>query len=332
MEDRMKGIPDILQNEEVREVLKRCIDVSNRKSGENPYLGFEWYEVQASPQMLNKLVRLGFLEVSYKSNKSTMYKVINPTSLAIMIQQAEEMGREVEAEDEHVEIPGDLFNIIVGHDDVKEIVYRSLSTENPVHILLHGSIASAKTMFLEELSRLPRSRFVVGSSLTKAGLIEVLFEDRPRFLIIDELDKIETEDNLAALLSLMERGIVTETKYRRHRSITLKTKVFASANRIERIPPELLSRFLRLYFRDYTPDEFVNVTVDVLTRREGISTQVAYHIGQKVMRELGSKDVRDCVKIARLLKEKTVEEVDGLLELLKKRSSSSGYSSGYKAF
>jgi Holliday junction DNA helicase RuvB len=247
-----------------------------------------------------------------------------------MIEQAEQIIREGEVEAEYgpIEIPQDLFSIIVGHDDVKEVINRSLQSESPVHILLHGSIASAKTMFLEELARLPKSRFVVGSSLTKAGLIEVLFEDKPRFLIIDELDKIETEDNLAALLSLMERGIVTETKYRRHRSLTLKTTVFASANRLERIPAELLSRFLKLYFRDYTPQEFIEVTVDVLTKREKVSPQVAFHIGEKVLRELGSKDVRDCVKIARLLKQKTIEEVDGLVELLKKRSSTSSFSSG----
>jgi Holliday junction DNA helicase RuvB len=328
----MEKIPQILMDEKVREVLKKAIEAHKRaieKYGDSN-LGFEWYEVQAAPQLLNKLVREGFLVVSYKSNKSTMYKVVDPKSLAIMIEQVEQMIREGEVEAEYgpVEIPPDLFSIIVGHDDVKEVINRSIQSESPVHILLHGSIASAKTMFLEELARLPKSRFVVGSSLTKAGLIEVLFEDKPRFLIIDELDKIETEDNLAALLSLMERGIVTETKYRRHRSLTLKTTVFASANRIDRIPPELLSRFLKLYFRDYTPQEFIEVTVDVLTKREKVSPQVAFHIGEKVLRELGSKDVRDCVKIARLLKQKTIEEVDGLVELLKKRSSTSNFSSG----
>jgi Holliday junction DNA helicase RuvB len=328
----MEKIPQILMDEKVREVLKKAIEAHQRateKYGDSN-LGFEWYEVQAAPQLLNKLVREGFLVVSYKSNKSTMYKVVDPKSLAIMIEQVEQMIREGEVEAEYgpVEIPQDLFSIIVGHDDVKEVINRSLQSENPVHILLHGSIASAKTMFLEELARLPKSRFVVGSSLTKAGLIEVLFEDKPRFLIIDELDKIDTEDNLAALLSLMERGIVTETKYRRHRSLTLKTTVFASANRVERIPPELLSRFLKLYFRDYTPQEFIEVTVDVLTKREKVSPQVAFHIGEKVLKELGSKDVRDCVKISRLLKQKTIEEVDGLVELLKKRSSTSNFSSG----
>jgi Holliday junction DNA helicase RuvB len=328
----MEKIPQILMDEKVREVLKKAIEAHQRaieKYGDSN-LGFEWYEVQAAPQLLNKLVREGFLVVSYKSNKSTMYKVVDPKSLAIMIEQVEQMIREGEVEAEYgpIEIPPDLFSIIVGHDDVKEVINRSLQSENPVHILLHGSIASAKTMFLEELARLPKSRFVVGSSLTKAGLIEVLFEDKPRFLIIDELDKIETEDNLAALLSLMERGIVTETKYRRHRSLTLKTTVFASANRLERIPAELLSRFLKLYFRDYTPQEFIEVTVDVLTKREKVSPQVAFHIGEKVMKELGSKDVRDCVKISRLLKQKTIEEVDGLVELLKKRSSTSSFSSG----
>jgi Holliday junction DNA helicase RuvB len=188
-------------------------------------------------------------------------------------------------------------------------------------ILTNGLIVhnSAKTLFLEELARLPHSRFILGSSLTRAGLLDVLFNERPRYLIIDELEKIDDVENLSALLSLMHKGYVTETKFRRHRTVRLKTWVFASANTILNLPKELLSRFLLLRFRDYTDDEFREVTVDVLREQEGVPESLGIYIAEKVLRELSSRDVRDPCKIARLLKEKTAKEVDNLIEILKRQ-------------
>jgi ATP-dependent Lon protease len=43
--------------------------------------------------------------------------------------------------------------------------------------------------------------------------------------------------------------------------------VGAFANRLDRLPPELLSRFTKLRFRDYTEEEFLEVAVKVLTSR-----------------------------------------------------------------
>jgi Holliday junction DNA helicase RuvB len=185
--------------------------------------------------------------------------------------------------------------------------------------LLWGTVASAKTLILEDLARLPHNRFVLGSSLTKAGLFDVLFNERPRYLIIDELDKIDDAENLSALLSLMHKGYITETKYRRHRTLRLKTWVFASANEISRLPKELMSRFLLLRFRDYTDDEFIEVVVNVLKEQENISENLGIYIAERILKELNSRDVRDTVKCARLLRERTKEEVDKIIAILKRQ-------------
>ena len=95
--------------------------------------------------------------------------------------------------EETAEIPPDLFDIVIGHDDKKDIILRSIASDRPVPCLLHGSPASAKTLMLEELARLPGSKFVLGSNLSKAGLFEVLFNERPKYLILDELDKVDDE-------------------------------------------------------------------------------------------------------------------------------------------
>ncbi len=284
---------------------------------ETPYSGFEWYAVHGRPQTLNALVIRRILSITLKSNKYTCYRL---TCREAVEKALEDFSSIVEVKEEEVrEVPGDLFDVIIGHEDKKEILRRCLASERPMHPLLWGSVASAKTLTLEELRRLPSSHFVLGSSLSKAGLYEILFQTRPRYLIIDELDKVTDSSNLSALLSLMERGHISETKYRRHKAIDLTTWVFASANRIKKIPEELMSRFIPLRFRDYTPDEFIEVVVTLLTEREGLPEWLSLHIAKSVLTTFRSRDVRDAIQCVRLLKEQTKEDADHLIGILKRQ-------------
>ena len=281
------------------------------------YDGFEWHNVHGDARTLNALVTQGVLDIVFKSNKSCLYKISNRNALRKALKDYK--GSLISEEKEVKEIPKDLFDIVVGHEAKKDLIKRSIKSSKPVPILLWGTPASAKTLILEELSRLPDSKLVLGSSLTKAGLYEILFNERPTYLLLDELDKIDDSQNLAALLSLMERGLVSETKYRRHRTMRLKCWVFASANEIKKLPRELMSRFLLLRFSDYTDDDFYDVSARVLSEREGISESLAIYISQRVLIDLRSKDVRDCVKVSRLLQKKTKSEVDYLVNILKKQ-------------
>ena len=140
----------------------------------------------------------------------------------------------------------DLFANIVGYEDIKKLFQLSLySKERPVHILLVGPPASAKTLFMLECMKLERSYFTLGSHSTKSGMVEYLFEKRPRYLIIDEIEHMPLKDQ-TALLSLMETGIIAETKFQKARNTQLKTWVFATSNATERMLTPLLSRFLVL--------------------------------------------------------------------------------------
>jgi Holliday junction DNA helicase RuvB len=44
------------------------------------------------------------------------------------------------------------------------------------------------------LTKLERSYYAVGSSSTKSGIFDYLFEYRPRYFIIDELEKMNKKD------------------------------------------------------------------------------------------------------------------------------------------
>jgi Holliday junction DNA helicase RuvB len=140
------------------------------------------------------------------------------------------------------------FCSIIGYDDVKKLFNLSLESEKPVHILLVGPPASAKTLFMLECMKLERSYFTLGSHSTKSGMIDYLFQNRPKYLIVDEIEHMPSKDQ-TALLSLMETGLISETKHNRTRSTQLKTWVFATSNGTEHMLTPLLSRFLILHFK-----------------------------------------------------------------------------------
>jgi holliday junction DNA helicase RuvB len=193
------------------------------------------------------------------------------------------------------------FDDIVNFEDVKLLFEMAVRTEKPVHLLLCGPPASAKSLFMRSLTKLERSYYAVGTSSTKSGIFDYLFEHRPRYFIVDELEKMNKKDQ-TSLLNLMESGILSELKHNQQRSTQLKTWVFASCNSTDKLLPPLLSRFRDIHFKPYTEEEFVEIVVNVLDREEGIDRDIALLIADGVYNRLKSSNIRECVRIARLAK------------------------------
>jgi Holliday junction DNA helicase RuvB len=194
-----------------------------------------------------------------------------------------------------------LFDDIVGFEDVKDLFKMAIQAERPVHLLLCGPPSSGKSLFMSSLNRLERSYYAVGSSSTKSGIFDYLFEYRPRYFIIDELEKMNKKDQ-TSLLNLMESGILSELKHNQKRSTQLKTWVFASCNSTDKLLQPLLTRFRDIHFKPYTEEEFVEIVVKVLDREEGIDRDIALIIADSVFNRLKSSNIRECVRIARLAK------------------------------
>jgi holliday junction DNA helicase RuvB len=209
------------------------------------------------------------------------------------------------------------FEEIIGHDDIKQIFVKAIYSRRPVHLLIIGPPGSDKTMFLTEIMRHYKAAyFVVGSNTTKAGLLNQLFERRPRFLLIDELEKMSVTDQ-TSLLHLMETGIISETKINKTRQLNLTSWVFATANSYEKIIQPLLSRFAILEIPEYTFGEFSEIAVTRL-RKEHVDKSIAKVIAGKVWNELNSRDIRDVIKVGRLAS--SIEEVSFVVKMLKKRT------------
>ena len=217
-------------------------------------------------------------------------------------------------ESESLKSNNTLFENIIGYDNVKKIFSFAIASHLPVHILLVGPPGSAKTLFLMECMNIQRSYFTLGSHGPKAGMIDYLFSNRPRNLIIDEIEYMPIKDQ-AALLSLMETGILSETKFEKTRKSVLKTWVFASCNNEKKLLTPLLSRFLILYFKKYNYNEFLKITNHLLLKECNLESSVSNKLAYLVWNSLKSRDIRDCIKIGRL--SKNIDDVILIVNTLK---------------
>jgi len=307
-------VVDLLKTKpELYELLDSAVKIEEENELSYTWKGFEWYELPAQPQTLKMLVLQKILRVSHKTQSRTHYRLADREAVeeALRLTSIFLMDKpETSAE----EIPLDLFDDVVGYEDVKQLFFKTLSgeTEDRVHFMMIGPPASAKSLFLFCLERLSRAKYALGSRSSKAGLAEYLVDVQPRYLLIDEVDKMAVQD-YAVLLSLCETGRITEVIHGKTREAHLDTTVFACGNRLKGIPPEVISRFQVLHFLPYSKTEFTMIVEHVLTRRQ-VTPELALYIAEKVSSELGSKDVRQALRVAKMAK--TRNQVDSIIRAL----------------
>jgi holliday junction DNA helicase RuvB len=209
-----------------------------------------------------------------------------------------------------------FFDYIIGYNDVKRFLKMSINTEEPVHILLIGPPASAKTMFIKSMMmNLNNSYFTDGGNSTKAGMLEFIFKNKPKYLLIDEIDKMSSKDQ-TFLLNLMETGIVSETKHAKTRTEVLKTWVIASSNNILNIVPALKSRFFIIELEPYSYEQFCQITVSLLIKQHKVKEEIAKATAHMVWNKIRSRNIRDCVRIGRMAK--SIEDVDFIIDTLRR--------------
>ena len=217
-----------------------------------------------------------------------------------------------ETSETELSFPSELFNDIIGHEEVKDLLKASLQAAKPVHVLLTGPSALAKTLFLWDIERAAGEKAVwlVGSAASKAGLWDLVAQKQPQFLLIDELDKMNAAD-AAALLTIMEGGRLVRAKKGRELDISHPLRVVAASNRVERLSPELRSRFAVRRIQAYSRSDFLTVVKGVLVRREEMAPEMA----EEIARQLDGKtqDVRDAIRVARLTPQLGVEKAIKLL-------------------
>ena len=326
----------LLSDPNIRQALKRIVKYEEEKEHEyktNPiYQGlnlepwWDWQDVGVHWRIVHKLLLGGFLKAV--GGRRKMYILKDREKVKQLLSEydkAEEIktGPLYKEEEKHVEIPPDFLDVVVGYDDLKRVIIMSLKADNPVHILLEGPPGTAKSLILMEIERLKNSFFVTAGTATKVGIRDIIFNNSspeppgPRiFLIIDEIDKINDPQDLSVLLTWMESGRIIMTKHKTHEVRYSRGWVFAACNRIARLTPELLDRFLHFKLKPYDRKTFIDVVKNVLIKREGKDEELAEYIAIKVADNLGTLSVRDAIKIARLVK--NTKDVDFIINVLMK--------------
>ena len=203
-----------------------------------------------------------------------------------------------------------LFSTVIGYEDIKEVLQLSLEAKEPVHIMLSGPPACSKTVFLLDLlaANKERAHFIDGSYSSKAGIFDLCFEQRPKFLIIDEIDGLKQKDQ-KALLNLMETGILSRTIHGKTESTQLPCWIYATLNNPKKLLPALKSRFQQLHLPEYTRADFIEIGTRLLERK-GINSESAKTITEIVYDQMEVKDPRQVIRLGKMIGSVDTEKVD----------------------
>jgi Holliday junction DNA helicase RuvB len=273
-------------------------------------IGWSWRHVRIWPATLSRLFKDGYLENVFRSNSYTGYRLTELGKAMVSSNQQEDDAKP--ATTQQLDIAETIFGDIIGHDDEKELLRACLLAEKPVHVLLAGPPALAKSLFLWDIERAAGERaiWLVGSATSKAGLWDIVSEREPQILLIDELDKMNAADT-AALLSMMEGGRLVRAKRGRELNLRNQLTVVAASNRLTMLSPELKSRFAIRMLSAYSREDFLTVVQGVLVSRENLSLEMAGEIAQQL--DGRTHDVRDAIRVARLTPQLGVTRAINLL-------------------
>ena len=212
-----------------------------------------------------------------------------------------------------------LFSSIVGYSDIKKLLMRSILSKEQIHILLTGPPATSKTVFLLEMSKeLADTYFIDATATSGVGIIDFLFTyPNTRFLLIDEIEKLTRKDQ-TVLYNLMETGILSEMKAQRtkgFRQQKMNVKIFATCNELAKLTQPLKSRFLKLELPEYTWDEFLIISNNLIRKRyKHLDEKISTKIAEIVWNDIKTKDIRDVLQISKLAQ--SIDDVEDIAHTL----------------
>ena len=193
-------------------------------------------------------------------------------------------------------LQGSQFSSIQGYDDIKDIVRRALDSDESFNVLFCGTPASSKTQFLMEILKTSKNCVYFDATNTTNRILQVLQEERPEVVLLDELDKMSRVFS-EKLLNFLESGRVKVDQKNLQMDFQLKgVKAFATCNEIKRLSKPLQSRFRKIFLPRYTEAQFLDVSEKVLPK---MSQSIARYIGAQVWKMEG--DIRDVISTGKLV-------------------------------
>lgn len=285
-------------------------------------------EVGVHSSRIYQLEINGFIERVYDSSNKTKYaltdrervkEIVNDLSASTVEKGPDGIVNVIHDFPSLESLPDDLFEEVIGYDDVKWLLRRGITTDKITNFLFLGPPGSAKSVFLLAIKdRLSNSEYIMASEATSAGVLGEMFDKRPMFMLVDEFDDMDKQHQ-SAFASYTETGILKETKSGKNREMKTNIKTLAAANSKAKIKDNIIDRFTVLEFEAYTYDEFMEVCENVLPMKENKSKKESREIAEAVWDYKGVGDVRQAIQIARLSR----GDPHKVINTLKKYSNSS---------
>jgi len=303
-----------------------CPSFLKNKTVSIPFKMWTQKQVDTSYSVIKSLIEKQVI-AEFNIGEKRVYKIINPLRAEMNAKKCNDIVYIVQdratshlpiADDipknTYTHIPDDFLDSIVGYDDIKRLIKQTILSDRPVHLLFEGPPATAKSLILLECERLDGAKYAIGGSSTKVGLSDYIMEYAPKYLLIDEIDKMNMRDT-SVLLSVMETGRLSIVKHDKIYEATIPLKVIAAANRCDAMPSELLSRFFRIKLPSYSTEKLIEVMRNVLIKRERVDPAFADEIAQMCVKN-DLKDPRDAIRVARLAK--TVDDAKTVIDTVKR--------------
>jgi MoxR-like ATPase len=233
------------------------------------------------------------------------------------------IGQQIVTKQEVVQQSEEFFSEIVGYSDIKELFMKCIQS-NKMHVILDGPPASAKSLFLYEMLRNLGydAYFVDCTNASGPGLVDYLFENDVKYLLLDEVEKMSKSDQ-NVLLNLMETGILTSTKVRKTGSKKMDISIYATTNDIEELSKPFRSRFMEFSLPPYTYNEFCDIAIKLLGKRYNHDKELSLNIVDTVWNKIKSRDIRDLLQVSKL--SETIDDVDFVVNTLQKYKRKKGH-------
>ncbi len=280
--------------------------------GRNAPRAWQALDIGATRQDINRLLDSGYIQRRAASSRIAPHQ-FGPALYKLTDKGLGILERKQELQPVTVDDVMRAMQHIVGFEKLKLLIAETIANHKRAHFLLEGPPASVKSTLLDAIRNVvPDSSMVFGRGASAKGLSNLLFEEQPSVLCMDELDKSKKEVR-EMILGLMETGEIINTKADDHRGVVLDTLVFAACNSSDMFAPEFKSRFaMHPCFQRYTRQEFIEVVISMLAK--DTAAELAEYIAVQVFdNELG--DVRQARDIRKLMNSPTITEADRILNI-----------------
>jgi len=322
----------MITDDRVLNVLEESISWMNNTDNQNKmekwdHYGFSCGDVGAQGwEFHTKLEPEGLVTKTYSSNNGSQYRVTDVEEAKDYLERARSQEEESnedqllnpDLEEREVETisSDELFDNLVGHEGKIKWIRKTIEEDLKVHHLLYGEPGSGKSVILDEIHKLEGARRVVmaGNQASAAGIRDIVLDEHPDYLIVEEIEKGSKADR-EALMTICGQGYVTKTKAGESLEIQVDTTVIAAGNQLNKITPESLQRrFNKIPFEKYSEEEYADVCAGVLPDQCNISAEFARKIAHEIHRLTKSTSVRRAERVARLCDD--IDEVSELLDIV----------------